>query len=89
LLVDRNFFEHTNPSGESPFQRMGEAGYQYSTAAENIAAGNSTPATTMQQWMDSDGHCSNIMNGSFTELGVGYHPGGQYGHMWTQNFGAP
>lgn len=88
-MVDRNFFDHTNPSGESPFQRMGEAGYQYSTAGENIAAGNSTAAATMQQWMDSDGHCSNIMNGSFTELGVGYYPGGQYGHVWTQNFGAP
>jgi len=88
-MVDRNFFDHTNPSGQSPFQRMGEAGYQYSTAGENIAAGNSTAAATMQQWMDSDGHCGNIMNDSFTELGVGYYPGGQYGHVWTQNFGAP
>lgn len=88
-MVERNFFDHTNPSGESPFQRMGEAGYQYSTAGENIAAGNSTAAATMQQWMDSDGHCGNIMNPSFTELGVGYFPGGQYGHVWTQNFGAP
>ncbi len=88
-MVERNFFDHTNPSGESPFQRMGEAGYQYSTAGENIAAGNSTAAATMQQWMDSDGHCANVMNGSFTELGVGYYPGGQYGHVWTQAFGAP
>ena len=88
-MVDRNFFNHTNPSGESPFQRMGMAGYQYSTAGENIAGGNSTAAATMQQWMDSDGHCSNIMNPAFTELGVGYYPGGQYGHMWTQNFGSP
>ncbi|MCR9160562.1 MAG: CAP domain-containing protein [Nannocystaceae bacterium] len=88
-MVDRNFFDHTNPSGESPFQRMAEAGYSYSTAGENIAAGNSTAAATMQQWMDSDGHCGNIMNPDFTELGVGYYPGGQYGHVWTQNFGAP
>jgi uncharacterized protein YkwD len=88
-MVDRNFFDHNNPSGESPFQRMGMAGYQYSTAGENIAGGNSTAAATMQQWMGSDGHCANIMNASFTELGVGYYPGGQYGHMWTQNFGSP
>ena len=88
-MVDRNFFDHTNPSGESPFQRMGQAGYNYSTAGENIAAGNSTAAATMQQWMDSDGHCGNIMNPSFTEIGVGYYPGGQYGHVWTQTFGAP
>ena len=88
-MVDRAFFDHTNPSGESPFQRMNMAGYQYSTAGENIAAGNSTAAATMQQWMDSDGHCGNIMNPSFTELGVGYYPGGQYGHVWTQAFGSP
>ena len=88
-MVDRNFFDHTNPSGESPFQRMAEAGYNYSTAGENIAAGNSTAAATMDQWMNSDGHCGNIMNPAFTELGVGYYPGGQYGHMWTQVFGTP
>lgn len=88
-MVDRNYFDHTNPSGESPFDRMGFAGYSYSTAGENIAAGNSTAAATMQQWMDSDGHCGNIMKQDFTELGVGYYPGGQYGHVWTQAFGAP
>ena len=88
-MVDRNFFDHTNPSGESPFVRMGHAGYSYSTAGENIAAGNSTAAATMQQWMNSDGHCGNIMNPAFTEIGVGYYPGGQYGHVWTQTFGAP
>ncbi|MEM6291060.1 MAG: CAP domain-containing protein [Myxococcota bacterium] len=88
-MVDRNFFDHTNPSGESPFDRMGFAGYSYSTAGENIAAGNGTAAATMDQWMNSDGHCSNIMNPDFTEIGVGYYPGGQYGHMWTQVFGRP
>ncbi len=88
-MVDRSFFAHDNPSGESPFDRMGLAGYDYSSAGENIAAGNSTAADTMQQWMDSDGHCGNIMNDGFTELGVGYYPGGQYGHVWTQAFGRP
>jgi uncharacterized protein YkwD len=43
----------------------------------------------MDQWMGSDGHCANIMNPSFTEIGVGYYPGGQWGHLWTQNFGTP
>ncbi|MEM6996053.1 MAG: CAP domain-containing protein [Myxococcota bacterium] len=84
----RNFFAHDNPSGESPFDRMGMAGYNFSTAGENIAAGSSDAAGTMNQWMNSDGHCGNIMNPNFTEIGVGYHPGGQYGTLWTQNFGA-
>ena len=37
----------------------------------------------MDQWMNSDGHCSNIMNDNFDEVGIGYVQGGQYGHTWT------
>ncbi len=88
-MADRGFFDHTNPSGESPWDRMGRAGYAYMTAGENIAAGNPTAAATMEQWMNSDGHCSNIMSPGFTEIGVGYYPGGQYGHLWTQVFATP
>ncbi len=85
----RDFFDHTNPDGQSPWDRMDMAGYgAYSNAGENIAAGSPDAAGTMQQWMDSDGHCSNIMNPDFQHIGVGYHPGGQYGHLWTQVFGA-
>lgn len=88
-MADRNFFDHTNPDGESPWDRMGEAGYgSYSNAGENIAAGSPDAAGTMDQWMNSDGHCANIMNPNFEHIGVGYHPGGQYGHLWTQVFGA-
>lgn len=88
-MVEEDFFDHTTPWGESPWDRMAAAGYSYSTAGENIAAGNSTAASTMQQWMDSDGHCGNIMKPDFTEIGVGYFPGGGYGHYWTQTFGTP
>lgn len=88
-MSDRNFFDHTNPDGESPWVRMGKAGYGgYSNAGENIAAGSANAAGTMNQWMNSDGHCANIMNPAFQHIGVGYHPGGQWGHLWTQVFGA-
>ncbi len=87
-MVEQNFFAHDTPWGETPWQRIGAAGYQYSTAGENIAAGNATAVATMQQWMDSDGHCGNIMKPDFDEIGIGYYPGGGYGHYWTQNFGA-
>ena len=73
---------------ESPFDRMEMAGYSYSWAGENIAAGSPDAAGTMDQWMGSDGHCSNIMSPNFTEIGVGYYPGGQWGHLWTQAFGS-
>jgi uncharacterized protein YkwD len=86
-MVDMSFFDHVSPSGEEPWDRMESAGYSYAYAGENIAAGNPTADATMQQWMDSDGHCRNIMSTDFTEIGVGYYPGGGYGHMWTQAFG--
>ena len=88
-MVIRNFFDHTNPDGESPWDRFGNAGYSFSSAGENIAAGNATAAATMNQWMGSDGHCANLMTANFTELGVGYYPGGPYGHYWTQAFARP
>lgn len=88
-MADRDFFDHTNPDGDSPWDRMGKTGYgAYTNAGENIAAGSPTAAGTMDQWMNSDGHCANIMNPDFEHIGVGYYPGGQYGHLWTQVFGA-
>ena len=70
-LVD--YFSHCDFSTLlDPFERMIAAGYLFSGAGENIAAGNSTPAATMAQWMGSAGHRANILNTGFRELGVGY-----------------
>ncbi|MCY0991464.1 CAP domain-containing protein [Nannocystis sp. ILAH1] len=88
-MNDRAFFDHTNPDGEPPWDRMGKAGYgNYSNAGENIAGGSPDAAGTMDQWMNSAGHCANIMNPDFEHIGVGYYPGGEWGHLWTQVFGA-
>lgn len=84
-MADRSFFSHTNPDNESPFDRMERAGYVFSAAGENIAQGYPTPQAVMDGWMGSDGHCSNIMNPNFTEIGVGYYDGA----YWTQTFGRP
>ena len=87
-MVERNYFAHDNPDGQSPWDRMEEAGYtNWRTVGENIAAGSPGAEGTMDQWMNSPGHCANLMNPDFTEIGVGYYPGGSYGHMWTQKFG--
>ena len=89
--IVRGFFEHDNPDGESPFDRMERAGYSYQAAGENIAAGQQTPEQVVLGWLDSPGHCSNIMSPDYTEIGVGYYYGeqDQFGHYWTQNFGRP
>lgn len=84
-MSDRNFFDHTNPDQEDPFDRMDRAGYVYSFAGENIAVGYPTADAVMDGWMGSDGHCSNIMNPNYTEIGVGYYDGAH----WTQTFGRP
>jgi uncharacterized protein YkwD len=72
---------------------MASAGFHGSGAAENIAVGQTSPAQVTQSWMDSDGHCSNVMRRNYTMLGVGYHPGlgkrGLGSNFWTENFGAP
>jgi uncharacterized protein YkwD len=88
-MATRGFFDHTNPDGQGMDDRIRAAGFLGATATgENIAAGGSTPAGTVQQWMDSPGHCTNIMYAGFQKIGVGYFngPGSKYGHYWTQNF---
>jgi uncharacterized protein YkwD len=92
-MYERDYFDHDTPDGVDPLERMVEAGFVGSGGGENIALGQSTPEEVMAAWMDSDGHCANIMRASFDTIGIGYHPGaGQRGlgsNYWTQNFGAP
>ena len=85
-MAQNNFFSHTNLKGQSPFDRIKAFGISYSYAAENIAAGQKTPESVMNSWMNSEGHRKNILNGNLTRLGVGYVKGGSYGHYWTQVF---
>ncbi len=86
-----DYFAHTNLMGEGPAVRIGYAEYSWSTWGENIAGAQTTPAAVVNGWLMSDGHCANIMNPAFSELGVGYfnQPGSMWTHYWTQNFGAP
>ena len=86
-MADNNFFSHTNLKGQSPFDRMKNAGISYRAAAENIAAGQKTPEQVVKSWMNSDGHRKNILNGSFNKMGLGYYKTqGGYGTYWTQVF---
>jgi RNA polymerase sigma factor (sigma-70 family) len=87
-MAARHFFDHTNPDGAGPQQRIDATGYQWSTWGENIAMGQQNPASVMDAWMNSPGHRANILNCSFKEIGVGVHMG-QGGPWWTQDFGAP
>jgi uncharacterized protein YkwD len=85
-MARRDYFDHESPEGQSPFERMNEAGYQFSAAGENIALGGPEPESVMQQWMNSDGHCRNILGGDFEDFGVGLASAGGRTY-WTQTFG--
>lgn len=88
-MGDRNFFDHVDPDGLDPFDRMEAAGYRGGAMGENIAAGYSTGAEVVAGWLSSDGHCRNIMDPDFGVIGIGYAsvPGSDYTEYWTQNFG--
>ncbi|MGM9550924.1 MAG: stalk domain-containing protein, partial [Clostridia bacterium] len=85
-MVERGFFDHYNPDGYSPFDRMEKYGISYMSAGENIAAGQTTAESVMNSWMNSPGHYANIMNTSYKKMGVGIAYGGSYGIYWTQCF---
>jgi len=90
-MAINNFFSHTGSNGSTFTQRITSAGYTYSYAGENIGAGYSTPSAAVTGWMNSSGHCNNIMNPNYKHLGVGYYyrsSGSTYAHYWTQDFGA-
>lgn len=78
---------HTGSDGSSMGTRIQDAGYQYSTAGENVAAGYLDAEAVVAGWMGSEGHRANILNASFEELGVGYGTSDDGTSYWTQNFG--
>jgi len=82
-MRDNKYFSHTSPTYGTPFQMIKNFGITYRSAGENIARGQTTPQKVVDAWMNSSGHRANILNASYTHIGVGY---ASYGHYWTQMF---
>jgi uncharacterized protein YkwD/exonuclease VII small subunit len=89
----QQYFEHVGPDGRSPSDWVEEAGYSYLTTGENLALGNfASDAALVQAWMDSPGHRANILNPSYTELGLAAAPGlfeNERTWLAVQEFGKP
>jgi uncharacterized YkwD family protein/spore coat assembly protein SafA len=85
-MRDTGYFAHRSPQYGSPFDMMKSFNVQYSSAGENIAVGQTSPEQVVREWMNSPGHRKNILNGTYTHIGVGYAKGGSYGTYWTQMF---
>lgn len=89
-MVANNFFSHTGSNGSNVGDRATAAGYNWRTVGENIAAGQSSIAQVVDGWMKSDGHCANLMNAQYRDIGVACVAGNantSYRTYWTQNFG--
>ncbi|MBR30702.1 MAG: hypothetical protein CMN77_05275 [Spirochaetaceae bacterium] len=82
-MAARDFFSHTNPDGQSPFDRMKSAGIRYSWAAENIAYGQRTATEVLNSWLNSSGHRQNIENCKLREHGIGHYSATNH---WTHVF---
>lgn len=86
-----NYFAHQDPDGRSVADRAKSAGFRGRKIGENIAAGQGSPNKAMQDWLASPGHCANLMNPIFTQVGAAYATDSRSdaGVYWTMVFGAP
>jgi uncharacterized protein YkwD len=91
-MAEKHYFDHRQPDGSKPSDRALRAGYRYARVGENIASGQRDVAEAMTAWLASPGHCANIMNPRFTEMGAAYAINTQSQNRtayWTQVLAAP
>lgn len=88
-MINKKYFSHTSPTYGSPFKMLETFGIRFSSAGENIAYGQQTPAAVMKSWMNSSGHRANILSPSYTHIGVGLAKSSSGVCYWTQMFTKP
>ena len=84
-----NTMSHIGTDGSNPGDRITRAGYRFSAWGENVAAGYGDAASVMNGWMNSSGHRANILNGNFTEIGIGLAYSANGTPYWTMVLGRP
>jgi uncharacterized protein YkwD len=91
-MAEHHRLAHEGKDGSGVGDRARTAGYQWRRIGENIASGQRSPEEAVAGWLDSPGHCANIMQPGFTEMGAAYaiNPASESGTVyWTQAFGTP
>jgi len=91
-MASRGYFSHVSPSGEKPWVWFDKVGYKYDYAGENLAVDYTESSDITQAWVDSTKHKANLLNKTFTEIGVGISKGIFEGHetiFVVQFFGTP
>jgi len=88
-MARRKFFEHRGSDGSQPRDRVARTGYRSRLTGENIALGPESAEEVVAGWLDSPGHCANIMDPRFQDIGVGVATGKKRGQIyWVQTFGS-
>jgi uncharacterized protein YkwD len=90
-MAEHGYFEHQDLAGRSPAERVRAVGYRETLVGENIAYGPQSAEEVVRGWLDSPGHCENIMDPRFAEMGIAYAPGraSRHGLYWVQVLAAP
>jgi uncharacterized protein YkwD len=88
VMTKTGHYDHQGPDGRLPWDRMKAAGYQYQSAAENIAMGYGDVEAVMQAWIDSPAHYSNLVEPGFVHVGFGKNVSDDGDTYWVQNFGS-
>lgn len=90
-MANEDFFSHQGSDGSQVGQRARRQGYDWLGVGENLAAGQGNPAQAISGWLASPGHCANLMDPRYTELGAAYatNPQSEAVIYWTQVFGVP
>jgi len=89
-MLKKQYFEHRGRDGSQPKDRVLRAGYQPRLSGENIALGPESAEEVVAGWLKSPGHCANIMEPRFQDIGVGLASGKKRGQVyWVQTFGNP
>jgi len=94
-MATHDYFSHISLDGSTPWDRISRAGYKYSSAAENLAAGYPTAQEVVDGWYNevppNDGHRKNMLDCTLMEVGIGYaeNDSSTYQIYWTQDFGTP
>jgi uncharacterized protein YkwD len=89
-MAAHNYFEHEDLAGHTPADRVRAVGYREKLVGENIAFGPRTAEEVVQGWLDSPGHCENIMDPRFAQMGIAYAAGhARRGLFWVQVFAQP
>ncbi|PTU82284.1 CAP domain-containing protein [Staphylococcus pasteuri] len=85
-MADNNYFDHTDLKGKSPFDRLKDDHHDFSSAGENFAYGQQSSIFAHEGLMNSLGHRKNILNDSFSTLGVGVDFNDRRQPYWTENY---